>query len=222
MPIYIDLLAEDHEADELRRKDPVKRTIFFAGVIVFIVALYCGSLIMKNASLNGTTREKLDKWTALEADFNTVTESLIKTADLERSLTALYAYSNDRFVWGTVLDDLQNNATPGIVITQIRTEQSFTLNAEEKRGKATIPASSTEAIKLWIDAKDNSQNPGSQVNAYREALAALPHFAEHIEPVKGIRLTDLTAPQTDQTSNETFVAFTIECTYPPRERNQMQ
>ena len=47
MPIRINLLAEAHAAEELRRKDPVKRGIYGAVVVVSCVLIWALTLQLK-------------------------------------------------------------------------------------------------------------------------------------------------------------------------------
>ena len=39
MPIRINLLAEAQAAEEMRRKDPVKRAVWIGGFVIFLVLL---------------------------------------------------------------------------------------------------------------------------------------------------------------------------------------
>ena len=47
MPIRINLLAEQQAAEELRRRDPVKRAIWVAGFFVVVVVVWSGYLQFK-------------------------------------------------------------------------------------------------------------------------------------------------------------------------------
>ena len=47
MPIRINLLAEAQAAEEMRRKDPVKRAVWIGGFAVFVVLLCAATLQFK-------------------------------------------------------------------------------------------------------------------------------------------------------------------------------
>src|SRR5512141_100163 len=44
MPIRINLLAETHALEDMRRRDPVKRTIWVGGVLVLLMLAYSSKL----------------------------------------------------------------------------------------------------------------------------------------------------------------------------------
>lgn len=219
MPIRIDLLAEDHAAEEIRRRDPVKRATYVAGVLVAAVVAYCAMQQVRLMSLSREIAAYKAKWTNLEDGYQEATENLRAAAELEHNLQSLYKFSTNRFLWGPVLETLQYSDVSGVRLTRIEGEQAFESVAEEKteEGKITTPAQTSEKIKLWLDGRDVSPSAGAKVNSFRQKIASLPFFAAHLEPVNGIRLTDLTPPQEDPGNpGRSYVQFTLECTFPER------
>lgn len=55
MPIRINLLAEAQAAEEMRRKDPVKRSIWIGGFIVFLTLLAALTLQLKISRVRSST-----------------------------------------------------------------------------------------------------------------------------------------------------------------------
>ena len=112
----------------------------------------------------------------------------------------------------------------GIQIMRLKTDQSFEVTPEVKavkgEGGKTIPGrpgSSTERIKLILDAKDTSANPGGdQITKYKEALAQTPYFLSQHIAADHILLKNLSTPQTDTESGRAYVLFSLECRYPDR------
>ena len=221
MPIYIDLLSEDHEAEEMRRKDPVKRAIFAGAALVVLSLLYWGYQQTAIMSINSEIAGKQSEWDGIESDFQLVTTNLSETASVERLLTDLYDYSTNRFLWAPVMSALQFHATPGIEIYRVRSEQKFTfIEPEVKKKKVVAPAKTTESIQFWVDARDSNIPPGGdKVNQFKQNLSKLEIFASQLEPVNGVLLTTLKPPVEDPNNpGSQYVDFTLQFKYPERTR----
>jgi len=52
MPIHINLLAEAQAAEELRRRDPVKRGIFLGASLVVLMLVWSGMIQINSALAN--------------------------------------------------------------------------------------------------------------------------------------------------------------------------
>lgn len=221
MPIRLDLLAEDHEAEELRRKDPVKRAIHVAVLIVILAVFFCAMKQMSLMGVRGELKSKRAHWNSLEGPYQDTIEQLKAAADVEHKLNALYSYSTNRFLWGPVLNSLQHYGVDGVYLTEIRSEQTFTFVPEKKEGSGknqrTIPAVTKENNTIWVQARDIGNPPGEKVNEFRESIAALPYFAEALESANGVKLTSLKPPQVDPMNPASqYVEFTIQCNYPEK------
>ncbi len=66
MAIRINLLAEAQEAEELRRRDPVKRALWGAGFLVFLVWLWTGSLMLNGKIVDAEGTKYQTKWLSFE------------------------------------------------------------------------------------------------------------------------------------------------------------
>ena len=220
-------MVEDQAAEELRRRDPVKRAIWIAGVIAALVLAWSLWLQVK-VSLATRERNNFEaRWAGLEKDFKRVTENLQKTAEIEGKLAALHKLATNRFLWGTPLNSLQHAVVSNIQVTRLRAAQGYQLTEEikprEQDGR-TIPgkpAAATEKIALTIVAKDFGSPSGLQMNQFKESIAAYPHFKEQLKRVEGVMLTELSAPQTDSADpNRSYVQFTLSCVYPDKTRSR--
>jgi hypothetical protein len=226
MPIRINLLAEYQAAEEMRRRDPVKRALWAAGVFVTLVLCESGWLQIQVGYAANDLAKYEARWVKLEQGCKRVTDNLQQTADIERKLSALHQLAANRFLWAPPLNALQNVMMENVQVTRLRSSQSYLLTAEikptEKDGKA-IPGkspTSTEKIGLTIEGKDFSNPAGSQVNQYKQALTAFGYFNEQLKKVDGVRLTELSAPQSDPNDTaKSFVLFTLSCVYPEKLRS---
>ncbi|MBI3415404.1 MAG: hypothetical protein HY043_08800 [Verrucomicrobia bacterium] len=222
MPIRINLLAEDQFAEELRRRDPVKRAIWISSAVVALVLAWSLWLQVKVGLATREQNNYESQWARLEKDFKRVTENLQKTAEIEGKLAALQKLATNRFLWGTPLNSLQHTVAGNVQVTRLRAAQVYQLTEEVKpreQDGRTIPgkpAAATEKIALTIVAKDFGSPTGLQ--QFKESLAAYPHFKEQL---KRVDLTELSAPQADPTDpNRPYVQFTLSCVYPEKTRSK--
>jgi hypothetical protein len=225
MPIRINLLAEAQAAEEIRRKDPVKRAIWGSIVLVCAMLVWIGSrqvkIIADNVNL-GNLEARLSSRTN---QFVTILNNKTNLDGITEKLGALNRMVTNRFLEANVLDALQHTTVAGIQLLRLRTEQIY----EETPGTKPIvekgktipgkPGGSTERIKLLLDAKDASENPGGdQINKFREMLACTPYFQKQNILTNNIRLKTYSSPQLDNESGKAYVLFSLECSYPDHVR----
>ncbi|EEF62422.1 hypothetical protein [Pedosphaera parvula] len=219
MPIRINLLAEAQATEDLRRKDPVKRTIWAGIMAVCLVLVFSSSLQVKvmtqNAKLN-TLEARLGTRTN---EYQQILRDRKKLGETTEKLTALQIMATNRFLYATLLDSLQHTVVDGIHITRIRVDQNYEVTPPVKgdSNKPGKPGKSTERVFLTLDARDSSANPGGdQVNRFKEAISQYSYFKENHLTTNEIRLKNLATPQLDAESGKPFVQFTFECRYPER------
>ncbi len=219
MPIRINLLAEAQAAEELRRKDPVKRALVVAGFLVFLVLLWCSTLqfkmIVYRSEFNGLDAQ----WKTIEKDYKVAVESRRKALEVEQKLGALQQLTTNRFLWGTALNAFQQtlNGVDDIQVARLKAEQIYTLNEEVKARTNNTqmipgkPGSAVEKITMTIEAMDASAQPGSQVNKFKEAIAGIPYYQTTLQKTNGVLLTTMSPPQVPQGGRTPHVLFTLQC-----------
>lgn len=227
MPIRINLLAEAQAAEELRRRDPVKRAIYVAVCLVVMVLVWISSIQVKiladssrlnnlQASLNSRTNQ-----------YTRILQNKDSLQTVDGKLTALNHLAADRFLEANLLDAPMHATVDGIQLVRLRTEQSFEASsgspAVVKNGRTVAeakPAGSIEHVKLILDARDTSPNPGGeQITKFKETLAHTPYFEAQGISTNNILLKNLSAPQLDNDSGKTFILFSLECQYPEHSRS---
>jgi hypothetical protein len=223
MPIRINLLAEAQVAEELRRRDPVKRVIF-AGVLLALLTLAWGGLIGLKVWLarGGLTEVRVQIDTQTN-EFQKVMLNLNKLSNINNKLIALKKLSDSRLLQGTLLNALQQCSVDNVQLTRLKIDQGYlrvegtpTLTNSSGRITPGRPGLATERVVLYLDARDFSANPGSQFGSVKSAIAGNSYFKIMLE-TNGIRLANQSAPTTGADSKQ-FVLFTLECYYPDKTR----
>jgi hypothetical protein len=218
MAIRINLLAEALAEEDLRRRDPVKRAIFVGALLVALSLVWFSStwleFMLEKKGLSQIQQERSSKTN----DYNQVQGNLRKIADAQRRLDSLQLLSASRFLQGNLLNAMQQIYVPNVQLTRLRVEQTYTVKegpppVTNELGAVTVrPGTATERIRLLLDAKDFSPNPGDQVNRYKSTLAAQEFFKANLEPTNGVKLSNLSPPQT-ALGSKPFVLLTLECRF---------
>jgi len=227
MPIRINLLAEAQAADELRRKDPVKRAILL-GVSAVALVMFWSSFLQVQIYVNRNQLGTIEaQWKSIEAPYNEVVASRRKAEDIGERLAALQKFTTNRFLWGNVLNEFQKTmgGVEHIRTVRLKGEQTYGIIEEVKAktdagGPASFcrPTATTEKIVLKIDARDYSPEQNSHVK-FRSAIVHAPYFTNALSSSNGVTLTFLSPPQVDPTDDRApFVSFSLQCTYPEKIR----
>jgi hypothetical protein len=214
MPIRINLLAEAQAAEEVRRKDPAKRAIWVALVLIAGIAMWICLLQTKIIVVSSTLSNRMGQLNLMTNQYTEVMANENKLRDVSGKLTALNHFANARYLEANPLDALLRASVDGIQLIRLRTEQEVDAVVDPR------PVS-TERDRLILDVKDSSANPGNeQINKYKQILAATPYFkTEHIS-TNNIQLRNLGIAQIDTETGKPYVQFTLECVYPDKVRSQ--
>lgn len=226
MPIRINLLAEAHAAEELRRRDPVKRGIYAGAGIVSCVLVWIIILQLKIIAAKHELGSLETQWKSINKDYQVAVDKRRRSLEVEQKLGALQALNTNRFLWGNALNGLQQtlNGIEDVQVVRFKTEQVFHYQEEIKprtNSNSIVPGkppSSTEKTTITIEALDFSSPAGSTVNRYKEAVAGVDYFQKKLQRTNGVLLTTLSPPQNAPGKPNPFVNFTLQCYYPEKTR----
>jgi hypothetical protein len=226
MPIRINLLAEAQAAEEVRRKDPVKRAILAACLLVFAVLLWSSTLQVKIVAARSNLNTYQAKWKSCEKNYQSAVDKRRQSMETDEKLAALDNYTTNRFLWGSLMNAFQQtmNGVENLQVVRLKSEQAYVLTEETKprTNNTTIipgkPATSTEKLLLTIDAVDSSPQSGGNVKRFKEAITSVPYFQTHLQKTNGVLLTSLSAQQTGPLSHKPYVTFTFQCYFPEKTR----
>jgi hypothetical protein len=220
MPIRINLLAETQAAENLRRRDPVKR-FAYVGTLIVALTLAASSWLQLKVMLANRDFAQVQAQIFDRSNGSQRVQSEQKEINAAKmKLAALQKLTVNRFLQGNLLNALQQSTVEGVALTRLRVQQSYQLSKEEAASsddsghtKLKKPATVTENIVIALDAQDFSANPGDQVNKFKDAIANQPYFKMMLDLTNGVLLTSLSAPQSGP-DGKPFVSFTVECHYP--------
>jgi len=216
MPIRLNLLAEAYAAEEMRRRDPVKRAIWVAALLISLMLVWGSSLQLKVMMANkdlGTVQTQMNSRTN---EYQRVRDNQKKACDIKIKLDALNRLSTNRFLNGTLLNALQQNTVDDVQLVHLRVDQTYfqmqetmpTTNAD--RTLPGKPATVTEKIVLNLEGNDSSVNPGDQVNKFREILSKAPYFRQILGKTNDVTLKYQSGMQVSPDTGKACVLFTLE------------
>jgi hypothetical protein len=219
MPIQINLLAEAQAAEELRRRDPVKRGIFIGISLVALALAWSGMVgvdaLMVGAQLTGAEMQLSYHTNAYQSAL-----SQQQTVDAIKSkLAQLDKLQSSRFLQGNLLDALQHATVDNVQLTRLRVDQSYSAPSGNQgdNGGSGRTAKVQQNVTLHLDAKDFSSNPGDQVNKFMAVIARQSYFQAMLEKTNGVQLTSPpSASQAD--GGKPYVSFELDCDYSDQAR----
>lgn len=224
MPIRLNLLAEAQAAEEQRRKDPVKRALWLAALLVALTLGWASSLQLRAIVANkelGTVQAKVNQCTN---DYARVMELQKQTGQMTQKITALTTLSTNRFLIGNLLDALQHTTVEDVQLVRLKLDQTFTHTEETKartNGTTVIPgrpAAVVEKNTLTLEGQDSSLNPGDQVLRMKDTISQFPYFKENLDRANPVAWKNSSAPQISPDTGKAIVLFTLECRYPEKSR----
>src|SRR5215469_3214915 len=180
MPIRVNLLAEAQAQEDLRRRDPVKRTVIVGAGLVALMLVWSLSLWLKTVAY----RSDLAHWQNVVQTNSDKNKEVLKNqkeaGELTQRLAGLQKLSTDRLLVGSLLDAMQRITVPDVQLVRLRLDDGLTYNEEIKASteakRAAKPASVTERVSLSLDAKDASAKPGDLIPKFQQAIADAPYF----------------------------------------------
>ncbi len=224
MPIRLNLLAEAQAAEEMRRKDPVKRALWVSALLIALVLVWASSLQLKVIVANKELGTVLAQVNQCTNDFARVTELQKQTGDMNQKLAALTVLSTNRFLTGTLLNALQHTTVEDVQLVHLKLDQTYTMTEATKtitNGVKVIPgkpATVVEKTLLTLDGHDSSLNPGDQVLRMKETLNQFSYFKENLDRANPVAWKNSSAPQISADTGKAIVLFTLECRYPEKTR----
>ncbi len=217
MPIRINLLAESQAEEDLRRRDPVKRSVIGGALLIAVGLVWFSSIWAESL---WASRQLTSIETEIQTrtnDFSQVLSNQKKANDATRRLDALQKLSASRFLQGNLLESMQKLYVPNVQITRLRVDQNYAATPGTPPVTNSVgvipgrPGIATERVLLTLDAKDSSPNPGDQINHFKESLAG-PEFLKPImEKTNSVRLSSPPSAPQSIADGKFFVLFTVEC-----------
>jgi hypothetical protein len=225
MPIRLNLLAEAHAAEEERRRDPVKRSVWLASLLIALILAWSSYLQLRTALASSDVSRVEAQLGARTNEFQQILDHQKKTAEMNEKLRVLRLLTANRFLNGTLLNALQQTTAQDVQLLRLKVDQIYTrveatkarTNEDNVVTKAR-PASATERIEVNLDGIDSAANPGDQVGLVKIVLATNAYFKEMLTQTNSINLRSLSPVQVAPVTGKPCVMFSLECRYPEKTR----
>jgi hypothetical protein len=225
MPIRLNLLAEAQAAEEERRRDPVKRAVWLASLLIALILAWSSYLQLRTALASSDVSRVEAQLGAHTNEFQQILDHQKKTAEMNEKLRVLRLLTANRFLNGTLHNALQQTTAQDVQLLRLKVDQLYTRveatkarTNEENVVTMARPASATERIAVNLDGIDSAANPGDQVGLVKIVLATNAYFKEMLTQTNSINLKSLSPIQVAPVTGKPCVMFTLECRYPEKTR----
>ena len=219
MPIRLNLLAEAQAAEDMRRRDPVKRALWIAALLIALMLVWSSSLQLKSMVANREIASSENQMRSFTNEYQTVIVNQRKMDDVRHKIGSLVRLSTNRFLQANALNALQKASVDDVQLIHFKSEQSYLITEATKprtndnRVIPGKPGTTTERILLSLDGSDSSVNPGDQVPAFKKVVATNTYFKEANGKPAAVNLTRLSPPELALNGRRS-VLFTLECRFP--------
>ena len=125
MPIRLNLLAEAQAADEARRRDPVKRAMWIAALILVGILVWSSSLQLKAILVRSDVNRLEGQIGAHTNEYRLVLDNQNKTEEINHKLKELRELASLRLLNGTLLNALQQTTVSDVQLLRLRLDQAY-------------------------------------------------------------------------------------------------
>ena len=220
--VRINLLAEEQEVAEMRRRNPVRRARWASAGALLLMLLWAAFLGLKLQRGGAEMKRYETELRELQKNSSQALSIARMATDLRHTLTALKQQAANRLFFAPALSALQYTTVPNVQFHNLRIEQSVINDpgvAAVIQNGVTVtpekPGSATEKTRLVVEGK-NFGDPKT-IDKLVETISGHPYFKQYLRPTDPILLKDLPRRQVDPTDpNKAFQFFTIECIYSDR------
>jgi Tfp pilus assembly PilM family ATPase len=215
--ININLLVEELEAAELRRRDPVRLAIRLGAAAALLLIAWTGWVCLQTAVAGAHLRKAQAEWKSLEKSHLEALTIFKKAGEIDRTMLPLQHHATNRFLWALPLDALQEAMVDDVQVVGLKMEQTL-VQAEAVKAAKNVraqPAQTREQILLTITAKNFGDTHTE--DKFIERMVSLPYFKDNLRKKEPVLLKNRLLRQVDPLDPaKTFTLFTIECVYPER------
>ena len=217
MPIRLNLLAEEQHLAEMRRRDPVKRSIWLGGFLVCLMLAWWGSLIVGKSQARSAVVRHEAAFKGIEAKAKAVGDQIKKASEIERNIHALNRMATNRVLWASCLNALQECALDDVQVIRVRADQTYQVTpavANKAEPRKSKPATAAERIVLVIAARDYGRPADENSIKFRDKIQTHPWFKQYLAKENAISFKGFSPPTPDKEDpGRVFVSFTMECAF---------
>lgn len=209
MPIRINLLAEEQAAEEMRRRDPIKRTIFVGIALVVLMVAWIAVTQMNVRAARAELAGHDARLRQLDEASKQVKANQLQAAEIDSQLKSLERYSTNRFFWGTFLDSVQQIAVDNIRLVDIRGEQKYAGGDINKFFTTNVTVKYTPPPPWWKFWAGPAQGPAVATlisNTFSTFTNSLPFSTNVLEYSAKITPASTNAAQSQITAKAEFTS----------------
>jgi hypothetical protein len=224
--IQVNLLAERQEALEWRRRNPVRRLSWAAGLLLLGMLAWGGWLGWQIWEAQQEVRRLEEQLVALRTNASQPLADSQRAMELDRRREALMQHEQQRYLVAGMLDALQYVMVDGIQFHRMSVERKLRriepprLSARQRRtgevAETQDKLETREQFVLRIQAKNYRDDP-RHVSRLIDSILGHAYFRERLKAEEPVNLIEVQSQQVDPADpTRRFQMFTIECRFVER------
>lgn len=200
MPIRINLLAEEQAAEEMRRRDPIKRALYVGAAVLVLMLAWIAVTQMNVSAARSELSGHDARLKQLDESSKTVRANQLLSSEIDGKIRALEKYSSNRFFWGTFLDAVQKASVESVRLMEIRAEQKYGFGDVNKFLTTNVLVTYTPPPSWWKFWAGPAGGPAIQTlvsNTFTE-ITNKPPFTTNVVEYKVVQSITATNASTKQ------------------------
>jgi hypothetical protein len=149
MPIRINLLAEEQAAEEMRRRDPIKRALYLGVALLILMIAWIAVTQMNVRAARSELAGHEVRLTQLDELSKQVRANQLLAGEADSKVQALEKYSTNRHFWGSLLDAVQHTSVGNVRLMEIRSEQKYSSGGVNKFFTTNMTVKYTPPVPWW-------------------------------------------------------------------------
>jgi hypothetical protein len=211
MPIRINLLAEQQAEEEARRRDPVKRAAWAAGVVIALMGIWSLYLQGRIWLMREQSKGLEAKWQSISTNYTEVNKIIRNTTEVLARLAALNQLATSRFLIAPNLSALQYTPAPAVRLTRLRVDSSFTPDVTVLKSGRLTNIIEKEVLTLQGVVQGTLSDPVEQL---KTNIIRNDFFQLALLKTNGVYLRDFVPRPDPEDATKSIGTFTLECYYP--------
>jgi type IV pilus assembly protein PilM len=213
--VKINLLAEQQEAEELRRRDPVRRSKWVALSIVTVLLLWAAQLGVRLVLAGIEYKRHASAKETAETKMRALTLVSRQSALADDQRERIERIAAGRFLGADLLNALQEAVVDDIQLVHISVDIQTRMVDPPPSTKGSKDPFPVETVLLTLQGKDYGNPPS--LDTFIDRMVEVPYFKQHLRKTAPVKLVDRSPSQVDPSDvTKSFILFTVECTFAER------
>jgi len=215
--LRINLLAEEVEAAEARRRDPVRRVGMVGGLVLGVGLAYTGWLFYQWLTVRRSVGELRARHAALETSFRQDQSRYLADGRNVAVLDGLRKHASERILFGDVLNAMQFVAVEGIRFQRLILTRTVEVVKVKPAENSLVKPPDEHWERFVVQVMLRNYGTHRNYEAWRDAVMASPFFKERLRENEPVVISAKGEQQVDPLDpDRSYTLYVIDCHFRSR------